>query len=88
MLTESVSDIIHKFGDTVIVGDNIHTAEISINDEACAKCGLCSKMCRSSALNGKPPSHNGQKCTGCGLCVIACRKGALSLHKTINKSSI
>ncbi|WP_419175941.1 4Fe-4S binding protein [Desulfosediminicola sp.] len=52
-----------------------------IDHELCNGCGLCSKMCRNSALvcstEGDVPIFDVSRCSDCGLCETACRRAAI-----------
>ncbi|MBT8360813.1 MAG: 4Fe-4S binding protein, partial [Deltaproteobacteria bacterium] len=47
----------------------------SVNEDACAKCGVCHRACLHDAVSWqkKELAHIDQdKCTGCGACFVAC----------------
>lgn len=64
---------------------------IHIDDDLCARCGICERKCRHSVLkmvNDENGFHvkiqNPENCTACGDCVHTCKFHALSLmDKTI-----
>ncbi len=65
----------------------------SINNELCAACGLCERMCRFDAISsvqiGKYPINQKYqidpiRCEGCGVCNWYCHQNAISLTPVIN----
>ncbi|MBN1940935.1 MAG: ATP-binding protein [Candidatus Diapherotrites archaeon] len=55
-----------------------------LNEDKCAKCGLCSTVCKVNAVfgpKGKMPIFMQQQCNGCGACVLSCPAKAISWAK-------
>jgi len=56
----------------------------SIDEELCAGCGLCEKMCPYSALALSEPEGvmkvNEALCKGCGACAATCPSGAIYMN--------
>jgi len=54
-----------------------------VDEEVCAGCGLCEKMCGYGALSLEEPGRtmtvNEALCKGCGACSSICPSGAMSL---------
>lgn len=76
------------------------TAEVSVNDEVCAKgCGSCAEVCPSGTIAiAERPEHGWEMsknvevvdpdaCIACGACDNACPTGALQLSITDVKAS-
>ncbi|MBI5805301.1 4Fe-4S binding protein [candidate division TA06 bacterium] len=53
---------------------------ITIQQQTCGQCGLCSGMCpvQALALHAWGLEVDNKKCTGCGQCVTVCPTGALT----------
>ena len=53
-----------------------------VDEEACIKCGLCSKLCPVDDIDGAPPvwKHNG-RCTNCLSCYHHCPRHAIHWGK-------
>ena len=55
----------------------------AVDEDVCAGCGLCEKMCAYGALSLPQPSGimnvNQALCKGCGACASICPSGAISL---------
>lgn len=50
-------------------------------EDTCSKlpsCNICTRVCPTRALEGKPPKLDPEKCTGCMLCVTSCPMDALT----------
>ena len=53
-----------------------------IDTEKCIKCGICSKNCKSSCIDGINGHVDYSRCVTCGNCMAACPKGAIDfIHK-------
>lgn len=53
-----------------------------IDQDACARCGTCARLCRFHAISCGPDGRCAVEpaaCEGCGLCVFACEAGAISM---------
>lgn len=51
-----------------------------INDNLCAKCDACGKVCKANALvslKGKRPIFIPEQCNGCGACKLVCPSNAI-----------
>jgi MinD superfamily P-loop ATPase len=59
--------------------------EAVINQELCARCGICESMCRFDAVRKKNGrfSINPTACEGCKLCVRLCPVQAISSHERL-----
>lgn len=57
-------------------------SDISRDEDLCVHCGLCTAVCRSSALtmDGDTLAFNKDKCVLCGACVIACPRRSITLE--------
>ena len=51
---------------------------IKIDKEKCNACGLCSKQCKASCINGKEHKVDYTRCVACMDCLDTCRHGAIS----------
>lgn len=51
---------------------------IRIDKDKCNACGLCSRQCKSSCINGKEHSVDYSRCVACMDCVGTCAHGAIS----------
>lgn len=55
-----------------------------INQDACIMCGLCSEMCRFSAVDvGEKTVINYFACEGCGLCEVICPEDAIEMQSVV-----
>lgn len=72
--------------------DNLPFAEISVKEGLCDLCGLCERLCPSSALileysDGKLHlDFSISKCTNCGICRSICPISAISILNNIHLS--
>lgn len=62
-----------------------HVAQKIFRDESlCIDCGLCTALCRSTALSVDPVSRkvlfDSEKCTACGLCTRVCPVNAMNVQ--------
>lgn len=51
---------------------------ITIDTSKCNKCGLCSRRCKASCINGKAHQVDYSRCVACMDCVETCAHGAIS----------
>lgn len=51
---------------------------ITINKDKCVECGLCSRKCKSSCINGKEHSVDYSRCVACMDCIDTCTHDAIS----------
>jgi NADH-quinone oxidoreductase subunit F len=55
----------------------------SINPEKCTGCGMCVKVCPTSATSGekkKPHTIDNEKCIRCGACIESCKFDAIKIE--------
>lgn len=52
--------------------------KIRIDTEKCNSCGLCSRRCKASCINGKAHEVDYTRCVACMDCIDTCRHGAIS----------
>ncbi len=50
---------------------------IVIDESKCNKCGLCSRRCKASCINGKEHQVDHSRCVVCMDCVATCSHGAI-----------
>lgn len=51
---------------------------INIDKDKCNACGLCSRKCKSSCINGKEHSVDYSRCVACMDCINTCKHHAIS----------
>lgn len=51
---------------------------IEIDKNKCNACGLCSRKCKSSCIDGKQHKVDYSRCVACMDCIDTCRHGAIS----------
>ena len=51
---------------------------INIDKNKCNRCGLCSRQCKASCINGKEHKVDYSRCVACFDCLETCRHGAIS----------
>lgn len=61
---------------------------ITIDENKCNQCGLCSRKCKAACINGKEHSIDYSRCVVCMDCIATCRHGAIhyilrTRHKTV-----
>jgi NAD-dependent dihydropyrimidine dehydrogenase PreA subunit len=55
----------------------------SINPEKCTGCGMCVKVCPTSATSGekkKPHTIDNKTCIRCGACIESCKFDAINVE--------
>ncbi len=63
--------------------------KMHINEEKCIKCGLCTKNCKSSCIDGENGFVDYSRCVTCGNCMAACPKGAIEYkHATAKPAPV
>lgn len=53
---------------------------ITIDEEKCNACGLCSRKCKAACINGKEHSVDYSRCVACMDCIDVCKHGAISYN--------
>lgn len=62
----------------------IYQRKLTINKEACIKCGICKKQCPIEAIELKPyPAFDTSKCIRCLCCYELCPKKAIYLKDNV-----
>lgn len=51
---------------------------ITIDESKCNRCGLCSRKCKASCINGKEHRIDHSRCVACMDCIDTCKHGAIS----------
>lgn len=51
---------------------------ITIDEEKCNACGLCSRRCKAACINGKKHTVDYSRCVACMDCIDTCKQGAIS----------
>lgn len=60
--------------------------KMHIDEEKCIQCGLCTKNCKSSCMDGKNGFVDYSRCISCGNCMAVCPKGAIEYtHRSKKK---
>lgn len=57
--------------------------KLSTDEQRCRRCGVCTKICVTSARkmgSDGDPQHDLLTCCGCGVCTIGCPRQAISIH--------
>jgi ferredoxin len=54
---------------------------ITIDTNKCNHCGLCSKKCKASCIDGKRHQIDYSRCVACMDCIDTCKHGAIDLRK-------
>ena len=63
--------------------------KVSIDVTKCNKCGLCSRKCKASCIDGKKHEVDYSRCVVCMDCIDTCRHGAIKYtlrHKDTKKN--
>lgn len=63
---------------------------IMIDENKCNKCGLCSRKCKASCINGKEHQIDYSRCVMCMDCIATCNHGAISyaLRKNVKHTDV
>lgn len=61
---------------------------IRIDAEKCNRCGLCSRRCKSSCINGDSHTVDDSRCVVCMDCIETCRHGAISFGLRRKKKTV
>jgi ferredoxin len=51
--------------------------KMHINEEKCIQCGMCTKNCKASCIDGKNGFVDYSRCVTCGNCMAVCPKDAI-----------
>ena len=51
---------------------------VTIDKEKCNACGLCSRKCKASCIDGKSHTVDYSRCVACMDCIDTCKHGAIS----------
>lgn len=54
--------------------------KITVDKEKCNACGLCSRKCKASCINGKEHSVDYSRCVACMDCIDTCTHNAVSFQ--------
>ncbi len=60
-----------------------HKWTFSVDEQACAMCGMCHRACLHGAVNWQKKQKaviDQEKCTGCGACLVACPEKFLAIR--------
>ena len=60
-----------------------HKWTFTVDDEACAMCGMCHRACLQGAITWEKKQKaviDQKKCTGCGACLVACPEKFLAIR--------
>ena len=60
---------------------------ITVDPDKCTSCGLCSRQCKASCLNGKEHTVDYSRCVSCMDCIGVCRHGAISYRRPVKKKA-
>ncbi len=56
-----------------------------IDKEKCNRCGLCSRRCKASCIDGEAHRIDYSRCVACMDCIETCRHGAISYRSRLSK---
>ncbi len=59
-----------------------------IDKEKCNRCGLCSRRCKASCIDGKNHRIDYSRCVACMDCIDTCRHGAISYRPRWSKKQV
>ena len=59
--------------------------KINIDKSKCNACGLCSRKCKSSCINGNEHKVDYSRCVACMDCIDTCKHGAISYQFAYGK---
>lgn len=60
---------------------------ITIDEDKCNKCSICSRNCKASCIDYKEYKVDHSRCVACGNCIDKCNRGAIS-YKPVRKKAI
>jgi len=84
----AAAKILALFSQDMILGNPVIA---HVDEEICAGCGTCEKICEYSAVEIDPIRNvavvNEALCEGCGTCAGACPSGAMQ-HKNFTKKQL
>lgn len=60
---------------------------IKIDDSKCNQCGLCSRKCKASCINGKMHKIDYSRCVVCMDCIDTCKHGAIQYRLRTKKQT-
>ena len=58
-----------------------------IDEDKCIKCGMCTKNCKASCIDGKNGYVDYSRCVTCGNCMVVCPKGAIDYKHLPRKAA-
>ena len=61
--------------------------KMHINEEKCIQCGICTKNCKASCIDGKNGFVDYSRCVTCGNCMAVCPKEAIEYKHATTKSA-
>ena len=61
---------------------------ITIDKEKCNACGLCSRKCKASCIDGKNHTVDYSRCVACMDCIDTCKHGAISYRLRRQKETV
>ncbi len=61
--------------------------KMHIDEEKCVHCGLCTKNCKASCINGENGFVDYSRCVTCGNCMAVCPKEAIEYKHATTKSA-
>ena len=60
---------------------------ITIDENKCNACGLCSRKCKAACINGKEHTVDYSRCVACMDCIDTCKHGAIRYRLRIKKNA-
>lgn len=61
---------------------------ITIDENKCNQCGLCSRKCKAACINGKEHKIDYSRCVACMDCIDTCTHGAIQYRLRTKKADI
>lgn len=61
---------------------------ITVDKEKCNACGLCSRKCKASCIDGKNHTVDYSRCVACMDCIDTCKHGAISYRLRRQKETV